>query len=143
MNCPACGATLEERVVAEIVFDICPACAGAWFDGGELSALARRLRYDASKLAGGAGAAAAPPSGECPRCIGHSPGASLRGDPVGRCSRCAGAWVPPGALKRAFSMNRPRKSSGSAVPPIPNPGEHLAIQVAATAPDLILVLLSR
>ncbi len=37
MNCPACGATLEEVIVGGIAVDVCKkGCGGLWFDNFEL-----------------------------------------------------------------------------------------------------------
>lgn len=41
LACPACHSILEPVDYAGLHLDVCPECAGIWFDSGELLALAR------------------------------------------------------------------------------------------------------
>jgi Zn-finger nucleic acid-binding protein len=36
MNCPCCRRALHKRLLHGVTIDVCPGCAGAWLDSGEL-----------------------------------------------------------------------------------------------------------
>ena len=42
--CPACSTTMHKHIVLNIITDVCPACHGAWLDGGELELLKKAIQ---------------------------------------------------------------------------------------------------
>ena len=99
MICPSCKSEMSEEAHGGIRLDLCPACSGAWFDGGELEAFQSSGGSDHLK--------GVPPStqhfehtGEsvhvrCPRCQSDI----LRSGRIGRyrvmrCTSCRGLFLP-------------------------------------------------
>ena len=105
MNCPDCSAPLAPRREHGIEIDPCSACAGVWFDAGELE-LHRAAKK--SKLPRLERLALGVPAGPCPRC----PTTLLRaarpdGLELAACPHCKGIWVPsPIARKPPPSTER-------------------------------------
>lgn len=45
--CPMCNAVMEKSIVLNVIVDKCPACQGAWLDGGELELLKKAIEEGA------------------------------------------------------------------------------------------------
>lgn len=103
--CPRCTKVLEEKVVLGVTLEGCPGCGGAWFDGGELNAIAK---HDPAALItidqAFENTLSQPPyerALRCPVCLDtlepfefeHFPGIS-----VDACKECRGIWVDDGQL---------------------------------------------
>jgi hypothetical protein len=46
--CPACKTAMNKSVVLNVIVDKCPACHGAWLDGGELDLLKQAIEAGAT-----------------------------------------------------------------------------------------------
>ena len=46
--CPVCEIAMEKSIVRNVIVDKCPACHGAWLDGGELDVLKKAIDGGAS-----------------------------------------------------------------------------------------------
>lgn len=103
--CPRCTKVLEERVVLEVTLEGCPGCGGAWFDRGELNAIAKRDPSALTAIDQAFRNTLTQPPYEralrCPVCLDtlerfefeHFPGVAVDG-----CKRCRGVWVDDGEL---------------------------------------------
>lgn len=107
MLCPDCRIEMEAQTYYGVTVDICPACAGVWFDEKELRALMQvdplillsledravpDVFYSEEVL-----------KRRCPRCaIPLHPYRYLYDSPVelDGCSQCHGIWVENGELRR-------------------------------------------
>jgi uncharacterized protein len=109
-QCPKCYTALAAQNAEGVEIDICPSCAGLWFDAKELDRLAKSRpgmlaglehRYEPDPEAPDA----IDPMGarQCPVCrvfmkefeFPWAPGIKLDG-----CTRCSGIWVDNGELTR-------------------------------------------
>ena len=52
-NCPECQTEMDKQVVMNIIVDKCPACHGAWLDGGELDLVSAGMAQGGSDFAAG------------------------------------------------------------------------------------------
>lgn len=108
-SCPDCGALLVARLHEGITLDVCPSCAGVWFEQGELKALIQQdpsslLQLEEKVQPKEVRPLGSPPAArQCPNCA----------DPMVRyrylgvssveldaCPRCKGIWVDDGELAR-------------------------------------------
>lgn len=131
--CPGCGWSMSSGHLGPLELDICLACGGVWFEGGELSAAAAAgpgaIRRMLDKMGLGPGASGLfPPSGTpCPAC--EAPLAaveypSMPGVRMCGCGACSGFWLNPTSLMRlAQSLERPAAPAPSRSAEVPNPGE--------------------
>jgi len=103
--CPRCTKVLVEKTIVAVTLEGCPGCGGAWFDQGELDAIAKRepsalITVDQAFT----NTLTRPPydrSLRCPVCLDtlqtfefeHFPGTKLDG-----CKQCRGIWVDDGEL---------------------------------------------
>ncbi|UCC92299.1 MAG: zf-TFIIB domain-containing protein [Thermoplasmata archaeon] len=98
IDCPRCDIALAEERFArfgpDVIIDVCPACAGTWYDKGEISKVLDDVGLQ-TRLVN------FPQSGEpsplsCPRCGGamrvHKEGSVE----VDSCTSCSGVWLDMG-----------------------------------------------
>jgi len=107
MQCPACGNTLTERTVADVVVDVCDGgCGGIWFDNQELKKLDDRDEAAGEALLGVARDPSVTVDHDavwgCPRCGQaamtrhfYSPRRAVE---VDECPACGGVWLDAGEL---------------------------------------------
>jgi Zn-finger nucleic acid-binding protein len=112
--CPDCGCDLRSEEILGIALDVCPTCAGIWFDDGELLKL-KDLGEDALEEAEGLSqpeeadekeaepqAMAAASHRKCPACgsamdeFSYLYTSKVKLD---SCPACLGTWVDEGELK--------------------------------------------
>jgi Zn-finger nucleic acid-binding protein len=103
-RCPACSAPLFRKRFGEVALDGCMSCGGVFFDGGELSVLAKSpesLREaDRAFRPGMQPAVAAERTDACPGCgerlvQGEHP--SFSGIAMAMCGQCKGVFLEHGA----------------------------------------------
>jgi Zn-finger nucleic acid-binding protein len=91
MKCPDCQSALHPTEMGEVEVDHCQACAGTWFDEGELERVRRAVGATDARLKF---TPTDGPGGPCPRCVGaRLAGGVVAAASVGRCPRCKGVWV--------------------------------------------------
>ena len=113
MECPKCtGTELEQRRVprSDLFIDICPSCAGAWFDAGELeeslSVAVRNLKppHDARHT-----------GIYCPKCrvslrSFRYPGTFVT---IDMCRQCGGLWLDAKEYDEIKVVREHRKLAGT------------------------------
>jgi len=72
-NCPACSTEMRTETIDDVQLDVCPQCAGVWFDPEELRTLLARDPLSLTKLEDWTGASvtqksAGPSIRRCPVC---------------------------------------------------------------------------
>src|SRR5262249_12526581 len=102
MDCVKCEGKLYPVEVEGVVVDQCEACAGIWFDSGELARVLG-MKSVAKALSRGVGNKDDDGKrGRCPRCRGEGKlvqVASLTSDiHIDTCSVCGGQWLDGGEL---------------------------------------------
>ena len=106
INCPKCSseALVETQALGNIPLDVCPGCAGIWFNNGELEALLKQSQ-------GGAAADLAligPRDGDllCPSCKNKMSRGGLVNPLllVDKCQACGGIWLDSHELDLARKL---------------------------------------
>ncbi len=129
-NCPDCKQQMAVRVYDGVSLDLCEACAGIWFDDGELRQLIQTdpvaltsLEESAAKNA----VESAPATGRrCPSCARVLDRYRYLYDSpleLDRCDACQGIWVEDGELAKMQSILDERSRPDS-------PREQAAIALA-------------
>jgi Zn-finger nucleic acid-binding protein len=107
-DCPECNIEMVVETVSDVQLDVCPACAGTWFDPAELRVLLTRDPLAMSVVEDKAAPAVeqkntGPSLRRCPACkmpleqyhyLYHSPVV------LDACPDCGGFWVEDGELSR-------------------------------------------
>ncbi len=117
LECPRCHAAMARREVEvlgpNVHVDVCPACRGMWFDGGELRRVLRDRRVgdrlEPMPEGGRRGAIA------CPRCGGPMDLRRAADLEVDLCPDCRGVWLDMGELGALEVISRqgpPRHQEG-------------------------------
>lgn len=135
--CPDDGSTLDRRAFHGLILDVCPLCAGIFFDEGEMAALqdagAHALgEVEEATLPGLTFADCDEPK-RCPSChalmcaYAYRYSSDIRLD---GCEKCGGVWVQDGELERvAVHLRGPSPALGG----IPAARRHLLTLRSAAA----------
>lgn len=124
-HCPRCDDNLALRRLGSVTLDVCPSCAGIWFDEKELTQIAGVHSAALAKLedlfvpTDAANASRSGGAGLCPNCIlplfefefRHSPGVTLDG-----CKECKGIWVDDGELRAIWERTQAPPEPGASRP---------------------------
>ena len=107
-TCPSCSAPMQPEIVHGVTLDICPDCAGIWFDADELRALLAKdvlalTEIEERNTAHITQGAQGPSHLLCPDCdVVLEEYHYLYNSPIilHTCSRCGGFWVADGELAK-------------------------------------------
>lgn len=139
--CPDCHVSLHPTAFHTLSLDVCPRCAGIWFDGGEFA----NLRAMGPNLLTELERSAVPEIRRqdqgthdrwcpvCPRPLDRFAFATDSPISVDVCPECQGTWIPDGELERMETWTRLRRLPGFNRAPQPDvdPGGDLADIVQA------------
>lgn len=127
MECPACGRTLKQRKVSDLMVDVCEGgCGGIWFDWLELKKVDEAHEHLGEPLLQTAHDPKLKVERErrrnCPRCgttVLHRHFFSVkRGVEVDECPQCGGFWLDVGELAKIqaeFPTEDKRKAAARAL----------------------------
>jgi Zn-finger nucleic acid-binding protein len=127
---------MEERRVADVTVDLCPACQGLWIDwlDGDTTTLVAKL----APLPFAKRALEPRANPACPRCLRPLGATARDGETEGRararvlrCGECAGTFIPRTAFDEV--LERPTQEP-------PSPPEPLVSKLAAVLRQLVATL---
>ncbi len=114
MDCPRCSAPLDTlKLRRNLELDWCPACAGTWYDGGELEAA---LGVDGGFAVAEEGRAQKA-GVQCPRCSDACTELTWPAEGLVRidhCGSCGGNWLDKGELEAIAKILEERKLPAAA-----------------------------
>ena len=103
MQCPKCDGTLEKVYVGSIEVDQCTACAGIWFDIGELNKVLKASDIDSLRRRARPEVAHDAVKNHCPRCHGEGNMIQVKDVEhdihIDTCAVCYGQWLDGGELE--------------------------------------------
>ncbi len=117
--CPDCSIEMEVKRYYGVAVDICPACAGVWFDESELKALMQvdpliLLSLEDRAVPDVVYADEETVDRRCPRCaIALHPYRYMYDSPIelDGCNQCHGIWVENGELRHIHEELMARRAS--------------------------------
>jgi Zn-finger nucleic acid-binding protein len=119
--CPEDLTPLEVRRIRDLDLDVCPQCAGIYFDEGEVAALqskgaAALHEVEAAVEPGSFAIVESPVPKRCPGCQSAMTGYRYRYSSdirVDGCEKCGGIWIQDGELEKiAVHMKTARSTFG-------------------------------